>query len=65
MTTQGTIWTDADYAARGWGRVSLRLRQADLERLAALAAEWGCSRAEAVARLVRGDSGKSTRRRKK
>lgn len=50
--TQGTKWTEADYAARGYGRISLRLARERLEQLDALAVEWGCSRAEAIGRLI-------------
>ena len=48
----GTQWTEADYAARGYGRITLRLSRTVLELLAARAKESGKSRAEVVAELV-------------
>lgn len=48
----GTQWTEADYAAHGYGRITLRLPRAVLELLAAKAKESGRSRAEVVAELV-------------
>lgn len=49
----GTQWTEADYAAHGYGRITLRLPRAVLELLAAKAKESGKSRAELVEVAVR------------
>lgn len=48
----GTVWTDADYEAAGYGRLTLRLREETLAALEALAARWECTRTAAVERLV-------------
>ncbi len=50
----GTTWGDAQYAAKGYGRITLRLPQDALERLADIAHETGETRAQVVDRLIRG-----------
>lgn len=48
----GTQWTDADYAAHGYGRIMLRLPVETLVELGRLAAKTGLSRAALVAWLI-------------
>lgn len=48
----GTQWTDADYAAHGYGRITLRLPVEALVDLGKLAAKAGLSRAALVAWLI-------------
>lgn len=53
-TRSGTAWTEADYRARGYGSVKLRLPLDALELLDQYASDAGVSRAEIVDALVRG-----------
>jgi hypothetical protein len=51
-TRSGTVWGDAQYAAKGYGRLTLRLPEHTLAQLADLAHERGVTRAQLVALLV-------------
>ncbi|UOF77331.1 orf omegA-bindinG-regulatory protein compleX [Caudoviricetes sp.] len=51
----GTVWTEADYRARGYGTVKLRLPLDTLEMLAREAHDSGLSRAELVDEMIRID----------
>jgi predicted DNA-binding ribbon-helix-helix protein len=48
----GTVWGDAQYAAKGYGRLTLRLPEHTLAQLADLAHERGVTRAQLIADLV-------------
>lgn len=48
----GTVWGDAQYTAKGYGRLTLRLPVHVLDLLAVLAHERGVTRSELVAELV-------------
>ena len=50
----GTTWGDAQYAAKGYGRITLRLPLDALAMLADIAHETGETRAQVVDRLIRG-----------
>jgi hypothetical protein len=50
----GTPWTEAQYAARGRGRMTLRMSLEAHELLAAQAEDAGCSASELVEELIRG-----------
>lgn len=50
----GTTWGDAQYAAKGYGRITLRLPLDSLAMLADIAHETGETRAQVVDRLIRG-----------
>lgn len=52
-TRSGTQWSDADYAAKGYGSIKLRLPLDALEMLATKAEREGCSRAQLVDAAVR------------
>lgn len=49
----GTAWTEADYAAKNYGSIKLRLPLDALAQLAELADERDVSRAEVVDSLIR------------
>lgn len=53
-STSGTTWSDEDYAAAGYGRITLRLPQADLDKLDEIARATGRARAAVVAEWIRG-----------
>lgn len=58
----GTKWTDADYAARGYGRLSLRLPESTIHAMREQAEKAGTSvAAMLVARFEKG-KGKGKRR---
>jgi len=59
QSRSGTQWTDADYAAAGYGRLSLRLDQRTLTRISKLAEKLGVSRAEVIRRMAWGATKKS------
>lgn len=50
----GAQWSEEDYAAHGYGRMSLRLPQRVLDQLAEKAEAAGCSRAELVSLAIAG-----------
>ena len=53
MSRSGPTWTPADYAAHGWVRRTLRMRQAVAEALARYqAAQGGASINDALASLL-------------
>lgn len=58
VTRSGTVWTEADYRAKGYGTVKLRLPLDTLERITSVAETNGISRAEVVdAAIQRPESG--------
>lgn len=57
----GTTWTEADYRARGYGSVKLRLPLDVLALLDQYASEADVSRAEIVDALVRGGAPDASR----
>jgi Ribbon-helix-helix protein, copG family len=51
--TSGTQWGDDDYEAAGYGRITLRLPQADLDLLAQLAKAAKRSRSAVISQALR------------
>jgi hypothetical protein len=51
--TSGTKWSDEDYEAAGYGRITLRLPQADLDLLGQLAKATKRSRAAVISQALR------------
>jgi hypothetical protein len=49
----GTTWTDADYAAAGYGRIGLRLPNDELELLDVLARFTGANRSQVITNSLR------------
>lgn len=52
-STEGTRWTEGQYAARGWGRISLRLPQDTLDLLDEAAETYGQPRWELIDEALR------------
>lgn len=50
--TSGTVWTDADYAAHGYGMLRVRIPQDELDVLRRIAAAWGVHVTAAVRHLI-------------
>lgn len=48
----GTVWTDADYAAHGYGMLRVRIPQSELDALRRLAADWGVHVTAAVRHMI-------------
>jgi len=48
----GTVWTDADYAAHGYGMLRVRIPQSELDTLRRIAADWGVHVTAAVRHLI-------------
>lgn len=51
----GTVWTEADYTARGYGRMSVRLATETLAQLERLARIYGKSRTEILDEIIRAE----------
>ncbi len=48
----GTLWTDVDYAKRGYGRLGVRLPLQVLDQLDELAGASGLSRTEELSQMI-------------
>lgn len=50
--TSGTVWGDEHYQAAGYGRITLRIPQEELDKLAHVSTRWGIGRQDAVRHMI-------------